>query len=176
MPSARPKSVARITTPAIAVAMKANRSVSTCWKAPSTLRLRRSAPDSTQVAARFTAMPASATISTGRPSTEGGSISRRTPSAKITTASATSVAPLTWADRISARLSPNVKPPAAGRAARRAATSARPIAPASVSMCAASESSASESARMPATTSTAMKPRISPSASASRRLSPVGAW
>ena len=44
IPSAGSKPVVRIRTPAIAVAMNANRSVSTCWKAPSTLRLRRSAP------------------------------------------------------------------------------------------------------------------------------------
>ena len=43
------------------------------------------------------------------------------------------------------------------------------MAPASVSMCAASESSASEWAMTPAATSTAMKPRISPSAIASWR-------
>ena len=51
MPSARPKSVSRMIAPATAVAMKANRSVSTCWKAPSTLRLRRFAPERTSVAA-----------------------------------------------------------------------------------------------------------------------------
>ena len=119
IPSASAKPVTRISAPATAVAMKANRSVSTCWKAPSTLRLRRSAPASTNVAARLTAMPASATTSTIVPSTSGGSIRRRTPSTRITAASATSVTPLSWADRISARLSPNVKPPAAGRRARR---------------------------------------------------------
>ena len=62
---------ARITTPAMAVAMNANRSVRTCWKAPSTLRLRRSAPASIQVAARLTTIPASATTSTVAPSTRG---------------------------------------------------------------------------------------------------------
>src|SRR5437016_2741561 len=48
------------------------------------------------------------------------------------------------ADRISARLSPKVRLPPAGRAASASATSERPIAPASVTICAASESSASD--------------------------------
>ena len=43
MPSARWKSVSRITAPAIAVKANAARSVSTCWNAPSTLSERRSA-------------------------------------------------------------------------------------------------------------------------------------
>jgi hypothetical protein len=45
-------------------------------------------------------------------------------------------------------------------------------------MCAASESSASESAMMPAATSTAMNARISPSATLSQRRSAsgAGAW
>ena len=53
-----------------------------------------------------------------------------------------------------------------------------PIAAASVSMCAASESSASESARMPATTSTTMKVAMTPSATASQRrsASAAGPW
>src|SRR4051794_7146893 len=59
--------------------------------------------------------------------------------------------------------------PEAGRAARVSASSDSPIAPASVSMCAASERSASECAASPATTSTAMKPTISASAIPSRR-------
>ena len=71
---------------------------------------------------------------------------------------------MTWAERISARPSPNVKRPLGGRAASRAATSASASDAASVSMCAASESSASEPARMPATTSATMNARISPSA------------
>ena len=90
--------------------------------------------------------------------------SRRTPSSTITAPSASSVAPFSCADRISARRMPKVKPPPAGRRARRAARIASAIAPASVSMWAASESRARESARMPTTTSTAMKPRISASA------------
>ncbi len=61
--------------------------------------------------------------------------------------------------------------PAAGRRARRIATSASASAPASVSMCAASDSRASELATMPATTSTHMKPVIRTSAIVSRRES-----
>jgi uncharacterized protein YqeY len=41
MASARPKPVKRMIAPAIAVAMKAYRSVRMCWKLPSTLRLCR---------------------------------------------------------------------------------------------------------------------------------------
>ena len=51
------------------------------------------------------------------PSTSGGSASRWTASHAITPASTSSVAPLTWAERISARPSPNVKR-AAGRPGR----------------------------------------------------------
>ena len=69
------------------------------------------------MAARFTAMPTSADDQHQRPSTSGGSASRRTPSYTITTASATSVAPFSCADRISARRKPNVNPPRAGRRA-----------------------------------------------------------
>ena len=56
--------------------------------------------------------------------------------------------------------------------------SASPIAPASVSMCAASESSASDDAMMPTTTSTTMKPAISASAMLShlRSASAEGPW
>ena len=173
MPSAREKPVISTTAPAIAVATNANRSVSTCWNAPSTLRLRRPAPASSIVAARFTAMPTIATTSTTPPSVSGGSIRRWIAATAITTASATSVAPFSCADRISARRKPNVKPPRAGRCASRAANSASAIAPASVSMCAASESSASEEARMPAAISTAIRPRISASAPVRRLVSSV---
>ena len=105
------------------------------------------------------------------PSTSGGSTSRCPASHAMTPASTSSTAPLICADRISARPSPNVNGPRGGRAARRAATSASAIAPASVSMCAASESSASDEARTPATTSTPMKPRTIASATASQRRS-----
>src|SRR5215207_9715757 len=123
----------------------------------------------------FTPAPATPTTSTTSPSTSGGSPSRRTASHAITPASTSSDAPLTCADRISARPSPYVKPPRGGRAASPAATSASPIEPASVSMCAASESSASESASRPATTSTTMNARISASATPSQRRSASGA-
>ena len=93
----------------------------------------------------------------------------------MTPASTSSSTPLIWALRISLRLRPNVNAPLGGRPARRSATIARPIAPASVSMCAASESSASESAITPTTTSTTMKPRLMSSATTSQRVSLVGA-
>src|SRR4051812_49115414 len=86
----------------------------------------------------------------------------------------TSVSPLTCAERISARLKPNVMASFARRCARRAATSASAMAPVSVSMCAASESSASELASAPATTSTTMNPALSASATASSRMSLSG--
>jgi hypothetical protein len=95
-----------ITTAAAAVAMKAYRSVTTCWKEPSTLRLWRLAPAKTRAAARLTTTPASATTSTGTASTSGGDTSRLTASYTITPASTSRVIPLTCADRISARPSP----------------------------------------------------------------------
>ena len=82
-----------------------------------------------------------------------------------------SVTPLTCADRISTRLKPNVIAPAAGRAARRSASSENAIAPASVSMCPASDSSASEFANTPTATSTTMNATISASVVFSRRPS-----
>ena len=54
-----------------------------CWNEPSTLRLRRLARESVQVAARLTKMPTSATASTRPPLTSGGAISRRTASNRI---------------------------------------------------------------------------------------------
>ncbi len=72
--------------------------------------------------------------------------------------------PFAWADRISTRLNPYVKPPAGGFADSRIATSASTIAIASVSMCAASVINASEPAANPTTTSASMKPTISASA------------
>jgi len=65
-----------ITAAAIAVATKASRSVSTCWNAPSTFRLDRSALRSAHTAARLTAIPTSAVMNTSSPSTSGGSNSR----------------------------------------------------------------------------------------------------
>ena len=89
-----------------------------------------------------------------------------------------SVTPLACAERISTRLKPNVIAPLAGRAARPIASSEKPIAAASVSMCPASESSASECAMMPVLTSTAMNATIRPSATASlpRSASARTAW
>ena len=62
-----------------------------------------------------------------------------------------------------------MKRPSGGRSASLTAASARPIAPASVSMWAASEISATEFAIRPAATSTAMKPRLIQSATHSHR-------
>src|SRR4051794_22657757 len=138
----------------------------------------RLARASTQVAVRLTTTPIRATTRTGPPCTSGGSTRRRTPSTTTSRPRTSSVAPLNCAERISARRSPKVKAPRAGRWARPTAMSARPIAAASVSMCAASESSASDEATMPTTTSTAMKPRISASAIRSLPRSASGsiAW
>ena len=154
MPSAWEKPVRRIMAPATAVAMNANRSVSTCWNAPSTLRLRRSAPARTMVAARFTRdahhrhHEHDAALHLGRVhQAMDACVERRA-----------RPAPPAW--RRSPGLTgsprgarPKVKPPPAGRRASRAARSARAMAPASVSMWPASESRASDEARIPATTS-----------------------
>ena len=150
----------------------------TCAIAPSTFSDLRSALERAAAQATFAAAPSDADDEHQSPSTSGGSSSRFPASHAMTPASTSSSAPLSWAERISARPRPKVKRPFGGRAARRAATSARPIAPASVSMCAASESSASESARMPATTSTAMNARTIASAIVSHRRSAAGetAW
>ncbi len=78
--SARLQPVSQMTRPAIVVATKAYRSLSMCWKAPSTLRLDRFALLSIQVAAMLTAMPASPVATTYTPSTEGGVIRRPIPS------------------------------------------------------------------------------------------------
>ena len=84
--SARSNPVARMTTPATAVAANAYRSVTMCLNAPARLRLRgapcRSAAEPpartiSTVAARLTATPASATASTVPPATAGGVIRRR---------------------------------------------------------------------------------------------------
>ena len=129
------------------------------------------ARDSSQVATRLTATPTRAVTSTRPPATTGGLTSRRTASQVSQPARTSRVVPLACAERISARLSPKVYPPRAGRAASRIATSASRIAPASVSMCAASDSSASECATRPASTSAAMNPTMSASAPASQRRS-----
>ena len=163
-----------MTAPAITEAMEPNRSASTCARAPSMLRLRRSARDSDHAAAMFTTAPAAPMTMTMPPSTSGGSASRPIALIASTPASTSSAAPLIWALRTSARPRPNVNAPRAGRAASAAATSARPSAPASVTMCAASESNARDPATMPATTSTTMKPAMSASAVHSQRRSAFG--
>ena len=144
MASARVQPVARMTIPAMTVPMNPYRSVSTCRNAPWTFRLDRFARASTQAAAMLTTIPAAATATTGPPSTRGGWISRPIASAATMPAITSSVMPLPAADRISARFQPNVHAPAAGRAASRIAHRAAPIAPTSVSMCPASDSSASD--------------------------------
>jgi hypothetical protein len=72
------------------------------------LRLRRSLRDSAHAAPTLTSPPTTPTTITRPPSTSGGSISRRTASIAITPASTSSDAPLTCAERISARPRPNV--------------------------------------------------------------------
>jgi hypothetical protein len=76
--SARTQPVARITPPAIAVAMKAKRSLRTCWKLPSMLSERRLAPESCHVARRLTPIPTSATTRIAVPLACGGETRRRT--------------------------------------------------------------------------------------------------
>src|SRR5712692_1792160 len=126
-------------------------------------------------ASRLTPMPARATASTATPSTRGGEINRGMASTTTRTPRTSRVAPLTRADRISARFSPNVRPPAGRRAARCTATSDRPIAAASVSMWPASERRASECATTPTTTSPTMNVKITASVIPSRRRSASGA-
>lgn len=77
---------------------------------------------------------------------------------------------MTWAETISPRRRPMVIGPPTSRRARLAATIAKAIAPASVSMWAASASSASELARIPVVISTAMKATLIASATASMRV------
>src|SRR5436305_2894668 len=86
-------------------------------------------------------------------------------------ASTSSAAPFACAERISERRSPKVRLPPAGRAARRSTINDIASAPASVSMCAASERSASECASTPATTSPTMNTTISARARPRRRAS-----
>jgi len=79
-PSARMKPVVMIRTPAIAVNTNAARSVRMCWKAPSIFIEARLARERMAVAARLTAIPATATAATVAPPTRAGSISRLMPS------------------------------------------------------------------------------------------------
>src|SRR5919201_2442783 len=90
----------------------------------------------------------------------------------MSTASTSNAPPFACAESTSARRRPNVRLPPAGRAASRKARSDSAIAPASVSMCAASDRSASECARMPATISPAINAAINASATRSARRSP----
>jgi len=158
--SARANPVNTITTPARNVAMNPYRSVRMCWKAPSTFKLDRFAFANTHAATRFTTTPSKATTSTGAPATGGGSVSRRIASNATSAPTTSRVTPLTAADRISARFHPKVHTPLAGRAARRIAHSDAAIAPASVSMCPASESNTSDPETRATTTSTTMKVTI----------------
>ena len=101
-------------------------------------------------------------------------MSRRQASNTMSSASTSSVTPLACAERISTRRKPYVMTPLAGRAASLIATIERPIAAASVSMCAESESSASDPTTRPTTISKHMKPTISASVNASLRVSASG--
>ena len=118
-------------------------------------------------------MPTSATTSTMPPRTSGGETSLRTDEMTIQPPTSRSAIPFACAARISARPSPKVHGPLAGRSASRAATIAAASANTSVSMWPASAISATEPAITPAVTSTTMKARISPSAIASARRSPT---
>ena len=141
------------------------------------LRLRSPAPRlSTIVAARFTTIPTSATISTRPPRTSGGDASRAIASYTITAPSTKSVTPLACADRISTRPSPYVIAPFAGLVASLAAASEIASAAASVSMCAASDSNASDEATTPTATSATMNARISASAVFSALWSASRPW
>ena len=156
-----------MTVPATTVAANAKKSVTRCRKLPSTFRFSRFARATCQIATTFTAAPASAVADDRRRVDLGGDMSRCTASTTISTPSTSSVIAFACAERISARRNPNVMRPSAGRRARRAAQTESASAAASISMCAASERSASESARIPTTTSTTMNATISASAIAS---------
>ena len=110
--SARSKPVASTSAPAAMAPTEPNRSAITCSRAPSTLRLRRCERASATRAATLTAAPDGAHDQDDPAVDSGGSLSRRTASTPISSASASSAAPLIWADRISARRRPKVKAPA----------------------------------------------------------------
>jgi hypothetical protein len=95
------------------------------------------------------------------------------------------VIPFACAERISTRFHPDVRFPAAGRAASRAAIRTRAMAAASVSMWPASEINASDEAMMPTTTSVAINAKINAKAPArylefrgpaAESLWPPGPW
>ena len=175
-PSARVQPVARMTTPATAVSTNASDvGEAGAGTSPRCSSTRGSPAASCHVASSVTAMPTSATISDRRlPGRRAGRSAAGSPRRRSGTRARAACAPFACADRISVRLRPKVRLPAAGRSTRRITTSDSTSAPASVSMCAASESSASESARIPATTSAAMNPAIRPSAIHSRLASASG--
>ena len=112
--------------------------------APRTFRLSRFARPSAHAAAPFTSGTEQArvederAVDVGRVRDPGDRLDPMIP------ASTNSSTPLICALMISLRLRPNVNAPFGGRWASRSARIARPIAAASVSMCAASLSSASE--------------------------------
>ena len=106
MASAWPQPVRSTTSPAMAVAMKANRSLRMCWNAPSTFNEVRSARATSQLAPRLTTIPTSAVIRTRPPATFGGLRSLRTASYKNQALSSQSVMPFACAERISTRFSP----------------------------------------------------------------------
>ena len=85
-------------------------------------------------------------------------------STAMTTAIAVRLNPLTAAERISARFSPNVQIPLAGRAARRAAHKLATSAPTSVSRCPASANRTSDPESAAATASPTIRQQIRPSA------------
>ena len=173
MASARLNPVVSTTSPAMAVAMKPNRSLRMCWKAPSTFRLDRLAWLIAQAAARLTAIPTTAVMSTRPPATSGGSISRRMRLVGQPDRQQQQGQPVGLRGEDLGAFEPvGVVRRAAGRAASRMATRASAIEAASVSMCAASEINASDCATTPTTTSTSMNATIKPRADA--QPTPVG--
>ena len=95
--------------------------------------------------------------------------SRSTASQAIQAVRTTSAATLAWAASTSARRKPKVRFSSAGREAKRTASRASPSAATSVSMCPASETSASDPERSPPTASATMIPAVTRSESPRRR-------
>ena len=118
MPSARPKSVSRMIATATAVAMNANRSFRTCWKA---LHVEAAAVRAGQYERSHEVHADShdGDDQHGGPSTSGGSMSRRMPSTPISAPRPTSVAPFSWAEDLGAPVAE--REAALGRPPRRAA-------------------------------------------------------
>ena len=137
---------------------------SVCRNAPSTFRLSRPARDSAHAAAPFAAAPARPAIRT-RPPVDAHGVDD--PADRLDRDDPGEHEQHDAVDLGAEDLrppEPERVAPCGGRRARRRAKIARPIAPASVSMWAASESRASESATMPTATSTAMKATLIASA------------